>query len=115
MTYASGACARIQLLAETTRRAMSQVPRVVKRVAVKAPRTSKAAKSVTTAHVGKGVKVTRTPRSAKSGAASSRVSKVADVTIIPVAQFKRLVLSDVPQDAPGLRRMVMESRRKTVR
>jgi hypothetical protein len=41
--------------------------------------------------------------------------KIVDVTTISKAQLRRLVLSDAPQEAPGLRRMVADSRRNTAR
>lgn len=85
----------IQVLAEAIRRVVSEVPKVVNRVAMKVPRIRKFAKS---AHIARGAKVI-----------------LVDVTTIPRAQFKGLISSDAPEEALGLRRMVAESRRNTAR
>ena len=91
MTPQVSAC-RVNVLAGAIRRVVNEVTKVIKRAAVKVPRIRRVAKSARMARSGKFIAV--------------------DVTTIPKAQLKGLVRSDAPEDAPGLRRMVAESRRK---
>ena len=92
MTPQVPAC-RMNVLAGAIRRVVNEVTKVIKRSFVKVPsRIRTVAKSARVARSGKFIAV--------------------DVTTIPTAQLKRLVRSDAPEDAPGLRRMVAESRRK---
>ena len=83
---------RMNVLAGAIRRVVNEVTKVIKRSFVKVPRIRTVARLARrAAHGGKFLAV--------------------DVTTIPTAQLKRLVRSDAPEDAPGLRRMVAESRR----
>ena len=83
---------RMNVLAGAIRGVVNEVTKVIKRSFVKVPWIRTVAKSARVARSGKFIAV--------------------DVTTIPTAQLKRLVRSDAPEDAPGLRRMVAESRRK---
>ena len=81
----------MSVLAGAIRRAVSEVPKVIKRAAAKVPKIRKIARLARATHSGKFLAV--------------------DVTTIPKVQLSRLMRSDAPEDAPGLRRMVAESRR----
>jgi hypothetical protein len=90
----------MSVLAGTIRRVVSEVPKVIKRAVAKVPKIRKIARSARIR------KIARSARVAHSGKFLA-----VDVTTIPKVQLSRLMRSDAPEDAPGLRRMVAESRR----
>jgi hypothetical protein len=91
MTHQGPPACRINVLAGAIRRVVNKVTKVIKRAVAKVPKIRKIARSPRAAHSGKFLAV--------------------DVTTIPKVQLSRLMRSDAPEDAPGLRRMVAESRR----